>query len=1129
MFGSFVFLLSAFIFISPLGAQSLRDITPLEPGKPVTGQLSGGQEHSYQITLRKGEFGRLTLDQINIDLALTLQELDGKQIAVSDQESRNQGREKFDFVADKTASYRLDIRPTLKSGPAGRYEIRLDEIRTATERDRLLFNAHQSFLEAERLEEEGNFDDALPLGEQTLQISEQTWGTESEEYSRALNLIANIHTGKKDYAKAEPFYQRALKIREGVLGAEHPDVATSCNNMARLYSSMEDTAKAEAFALRALTIREKALDSNHFYTGYALLDYGRYLFDAEKYGQAEEILQRAVFILEKSLSEDHAKYALALHSLGYLHDTIGDFSAAIELYRRELSSAEKAKGKDSLAAAKVLNYIARVNYRRGEYDEAEVLYQRALDINTKLNDENGILVAQSNLANIHTERGDYERSEAMYKEILERREKAANPIPMRIAHALVNLGEINNSKGDYVAAEAYLKRSMSIVQDIWKEDTSELGDVLTRLATAYIGKVDYTAAEQVSRRALAIFEKIHGPNHPHVAEALNLLGQIALLKAEYDAAEPLFRRALAITEKAEGMNAPALQESLNGLADIYAGKVDIPQAMDFQSRANAVVEHHLALAIATGSERQKLNSLLASASNMDRNIAFHIGKAPADSKAAELAATTVLRFKGRVLDSMADTISSLRRRSNPKDRDLLDQLNDSTSKLAQRLLYAPELVTSAESQALEEKIENLQDEMSRRSAEFASQKQPVTLDSIRRVIPDGAVLVEFALYRSTKVKGFCYVAYVIRNQGEIQWKELGPSEGIDQSVDNLRKALRDVSRKDVNQLSRTLHERILQPILPFLEDAEQLLISPDGELNLIPFEALVDQQNGYLVESFLCSYLTSGRDLLRLQVARDSKSVPTVVANPTFGEPDAKIAKGPGSSPILPNKNRRSVTTGSDLSEVYFAPLAGTGQEARTIKKFFIDANIILGKEATETRLKQMDAPQILHIATHGFFLTDMPGGNSTDAKSNARIENPLLRSGLAFTGANVRKQGNDDGILTALEASGLNLWGTRLVTLSACDTGVGAVKTGEGVYGLRRAFFLSGTESLVMSLWPVSDYITREMMTDYYKGLKQGLGRGEALRQVQLGMLKRKGREHPFYWASFIQSGEWANLNGKR
>jgi CHAT domain-containing protein len=302
-----------------------------------------------------------------------------------------------------------------------------------------------------------------------------------------------------------------------------------------------------------------------------------------------------------------------------------------------------------------------------------------------------------------------------------------------------------------------------------------------------------------------------------------------------------------------------------------------------------------------------------------------------------------------------------------------------------------------------------------------------------------------------------------------------------------------------------------------------MLVSADGQLNLIPFEALVDEQGRYLVERYAISYLTTGRDLLRLRVARASKSEPVVVANPLFGEPPVVQM---AASPLPPLKSvrarttRRNITTAADLSSVYFAPLAGTGLEARTIKSLFPDARVLTGSGATKSALKQVNAPSILHIATHGFFLQEAGG---------ERVQNPLLRSGLALSGANLSNSATEDGVLTALEASNLNLWGTKLVTLSACDTGVGEVKNGEGVYGLRRAFFLAGAETLVMSLWPVSDSVTREMMTAYYTGLKTGLGRGEALRQAQLAMLTRKNRLHPFYWASFIQAGEWANLDGQR
>jgi CHAT domain-containing protein len=318
------------------------------------------------------------------------------------------------------------------------------------------------------------------------------------------------------------------------------------------------------------------------------------------------------------------------------------------------------------------------------------------------------------------------------------------------------------------------------------------------------------------------------------------------------------------------------------------------------------------------------------------------------------------------------------------------------------------------------------------------------------------------------------------------------------------------------------------------------LVSPDGDLNLVPFDALIDAQGRYRIERYAITYLTSGRDLLRMQVARASRSAPVIVADPLFGEPaPAGPAPASGARGSV-RAGRRSSTTGDDLSAMYFAPLAATATEGRAIKELFPEATLFTGRRATKAALRRAEAPRLLHIASHGFFLRDATGDLSPSAAATAiggtrgmsatvKVENPLLRSGLALAGANLTRDPNDDGILTALEASGLNLWGTKLVTLSACDTGVGEVRNGEGVYGLRRAFVLAGAETLVMSLWPVSDYMTREMMTSYYTGLRAGLGRGDALRHAKLAMLKRQGRQHPFYWASFIQSGEWANLDGRR
>jgi CHAT domain-containing protein len=337
--------------------------------------------------------------------------------------------------------------------------------------------------------------------------------------------------------------------------------------------------------------------------------------------------------------------------------------------------------------------------------------------------------------------------------------------------------------------------------------------------------------------------------------------------------------------------------------------------------------------------------------------------------------------------------------------------------------------------------------------------------------------------------------YILRHSGA-GWKDLGPAEAIDRAVDRMRTALTDPARSDVTRCARDLHQLVLAPLETMLAGTTHLLIAPDGPLHLVPFEALRTSGGRYVLEDYLVTYLTTGRDLLRVSAARPSSGASAVFADPDFGRSRPQPAAS-------------------------FAKLAGTAGEAQRILTALPDASIRLGAAASEQEMKGLRAPRVLHIATHGFFQPS----NAPKTQS----ENPLLRSGLALAGANAGESRGEDGILTALEAANLNLWGTRLVTLSACDTGIGAVRNGEGVYGLRRAFFLAGAETLVMSLWPVSDLVTRDVMTGYYSGLKDGLGRGAALRRAQLRLMRQPGRRHPFYWASFIQAGEWANLAGQR
>jgi CHAT domain-containing protein len=195
----------------------------------------------------------------------------------------------------------------------------------------------------------------------------------------------------------------------------------------------------------------------------------------------------------------------------------------------------------------------------------------------------------------------------------------------------------------------------------------------------------------------------------------------------------------------------------------------------------------------------------------------------------------------------------------------------------------------------------------------------------------------------------------------------------------------------------------------------------------------------------------------------------------------------------------------------------------------------ILGVQARESVLARSTAmvPRILHIATHAFFLPDIPRPSvkatevwgEDNRPVSPYFENPLLRSGIVFSGANRRSGEVEDGILTGLEIASLDLRGTELLVLSACDTGLGEVRNADGVYGLRRAFALAGVRSQVMSLWKVNDAATRPLMTEYYRKLLAGAGRSEALRQVQLSMLRNPALRSPYFWASFVLEGDWKPL----
>jgi CHAT domain-containing protein len=436
-------------------------------------------------------------------------------------------------------------------------------------------------------------------------------------------------------------------------------------------------------------------------------------------------------------------------------------------------------------------------------------------------------------------------------------------------------------------------------------------------------------------------------------------------------------------------------------------------------------------------------------------------------------------------------------------------------------------------------------------------------EAIQETLPSDSALVEISRYLPQKPQpkfgAFWgdqrYAAAVLHPTGAPKWVDLGNARDVEASVAKFRNGLSDKDAAGsiatnpgnlaaVQQAGRNLDQQVMAKIRPLLGNAKHLLISADGELNLVPFEALRDETGQYLINRYQFSYLTSGRDLLSIAEARKNPQPPrqpaVILADPDYYQP-AQVAKIPAGNQLSGNENTASVDSlGS------FGQATGTKELAQALKAEILpNAKLLTQTAATKTALRQLQSPQILVLATHGFFLpnqekqletpqTEVVGSGNNPKPQSQRIEitNPLLRSGLALAGVNRRSEPNlppdaDNGVLTALEVAGLDLRGTQLVVLSACETAVGEAKVGDGVYGLRRALVIAGAQSQVLSLWKVDDAATTDLMKNYFtKVVKGKQGRHAALQAAKQEMMKDPNRQHPYYWAGFIPSGDWMPLN---
>jgi CHAT domain-containing protein len=853
-------------------------------------------------------------------------------------------------------------------------------------------------------------DDYRTQGEERISI----YAAQAGDYKLNVDAFANS-------APAGAYQISLIEVRPGNANDRLMQEARTLLIKAQHAASSGQHEESHQMLETALFNAESVVGTDDLFTAKILMALCDYYDNKQDVAKSTALKQRALAIYEKTVGAEHPLTAVALQYLAWSYNDVNQLSKALPLATRSVEILEKTVGPNHYRTGEALYTLGKLTSDRkkaGEY------FSRALAIVEKARPgaELGMKLLDAN-ATFAIEGGDFKRAEEFSLKALALKEKLLAPSNIGFSVTLNDLGREARERKDYEKAEQYYSRAITIVENAYGKGNRRLAVFLNNLANVYRAKGDYAKSLETHQQVLRICETSYGPYHP-----LTLL-------------------------------------SLGNIARTHAAMGNIPEAIKFQIRVDSVIERNIELNLAIGSERQKLNYLQGVSERTDRTISLNSLLAGDDVNASALAALVLLQRKGRVLDAMSESFAAMRQRSKPEEQELLTEFNKTAGEIARLVLNGPPQSMAFEEHQklvsdLEERKDKLEAEISRRNGEFLAGSQPVSLGSVQAAIPSGATLIEFAVYRpfDPKIENSGeaygaprYIAYVINSHGIVRWKDLGDARQIDEAVELMRKSLRDPLKTDIRERSRVVDQKVMQPLRTILDDSNHLLISPDGALNLIPFEALTDEQGHYLIQRYSFTYLTSGRDLLRLQVGRTKPNPSLVIAAPAFGQQGAVPGNtGSGRTTVSQVKDAKSATDAAP--RLVFPPLSGSEQEALAIKSLFLEARSLIGAEATESTLKGSAAPRILHIATHGFFLgSDQPAatGASRSISSTAKVTNPLLRSGLALAGANLSDRASgDDGILTALEASGLNLWGTKLVTLSACDTGVGEVTNGEGVYG---------------------------------------------------------------------------------
>ena len=961
--------------------------------------------------------------------------------------------------------------------------------------------------------------------------------------------------GKRQEAAAE--YEKARILAAQVWGNNDSKVAGLTQVQGMIWKDLGDYAKAELLIKQTLDISLANGDTS--FAAEAVNNLATVKWELADYAESQKLHERGLAMLSKTYGENSPQAAASRNNLAEAYKELGDYARVEPMLLQSIKTLRSNQPKYASELANCLMNLADLYQRQANFPRAELQLLESMQINEKAFGKNHLEVCRTrnNLAALYFAMGQFEKAESMHKQNLKVFEASLGLNHPNVAKIVLNLALTYQTQKRYDEAEAMYKRALAIRRSILAPDHPDISLTLHNFGQLYTQRADYPQALKILEEALASRKKAFGPDHTTVAFTSMAIGDVQYTLRMFDAAKASYDEALRIRKLQFPDTHPDLAYSNTALGEVNAATTNWDSSVEHFDLARRGFRRHI---------DQTLPSLLevdqiAFLKYVDEPF-FHSSLSlalsqPQNQKVIDYSAGWVLNGKAVSQQALAQRALIARDTTNSQLASAVKALLVIRKQLASLMMVSDSKVADSTRQSRIDELERQEQSQSRKLSDEGGRSVGTTAwietEDIRKSLQDGSVLVEIVRFKrydfdkpvaKDKERPEHYVAWIIpkSDSGKIRLIDLGDAAKIDEQVRVARLALKEApqlirengeqeAEKMLVPSLRSLAGSILYPLLEALGPAKTIHLSPDSLLWLVPWSALPLQDGQYAIEQFDIRFLVTGRDLVRGEKTFNASN-PIIFADPDFNlDPTAVEA---AAKQVLPNaldqKNSlRAVAPSGKFRLGTVSRLPGTKSEAEAVlpqlEQFTANkATVYSGQWALEAIFKAVRQPRVLVLSTHGFFEEE----KAADGKSQSS-PNPLLRCGLLLAGCNkpidASVYDGEDGILTGLEIVNTDLRGTELVVLSACETGLGQVRNGEGVSGLRQAFQLAGARSVVSTLWQIPDRETAKLMTNFFVGLAETHDKSKSLRESQLKLIEsrrdRNDAAHPFFWAAFTITGQ--------